>query len=133
MTKPLRVFIVGLVPGAQYGCEFEVLPSSTLHKVNSDRVRAARLATMAVPTDLALQEVHVNAVPEYIALQAPLVRWAGELCMLYGDEENLHLDALRANVLRQASDAITATDRPQGCIRQAVRHSLRSWGGAWAT
>ncbi len=31
-------------------------------------------------------------------------------------------------MLRQASNAITAADRPQGCVLQAIRRSLRALG-----
>ncbi len=83
---------------------------------------------MAVPADLALVGVRVSSVPEFSALQAPLVRWNRELWMLYGSEENMHQDVPKANVLRQAAEAIQAADRPDGCVLQAVRHSLKALG-----
>jgi hypothetical protein len=75
-VKGLRIFAAGLLPGALYGSEFGLPPAATLKRLNSDCVKMARLATMAVPTDLSLVGVPPNSVPEYVALQAPLLRWS---------------------------------------------------------
>ena len=126
-VKGFRVFVAGLMPAALYGSEFGLPPPAVLRRLNTDCAKTARLATMAVPTDLSLVGLPPNSVPEFVALQAPLLRWSRELWMLYGDEENRHLDVLKANVLRQAAEAIQG-ERPHGCVLQAVRQCLMALG-----
>ncbi len=48
--------------------------------------------------------------------------------MLYGDEENARQDVLKANVLRQASEAIAKDERHAGCVLQAIRYCLKVLG-----
>ncbi len=86
------------------------------------------LVVMVVPTELSLIGVRANLIPELQVLQAPLVRWATELCMLYGELENTHGDVLKANIWRQASDAIRGADGPEGCVLQILRRSLKVLG-----
>jgi hypothetical protein len=123
------IFSSGILPAALYGAEHQAIPLEHVQKLRHAAIRAWGTRPWGVPTDLAMVLYPVEQDPWYIAISAPLVRWAREVWMATDPAGPTDSDVLTHHELVLAARTIQNTDQalPQGPLL-AVRQALSFLG-----
>jgi hypothetical protein len=118
----------GILLAALYGAEHQAIPPPAVQKLRHTAVRAGGSRPWGAPTDFAMLLYPTDQDPFYIAIAAPLARWAREVWVSTAPEGPADDDTLIHVELVLAARAI-ADDRPlpQGPLL-AVRQALAQIG-----
>jgi hypothetical protein len=112
------------MPMAMYGCEHHTMTKTNLTKLRNQAAAAGYVRPMGVSSLAKMLCQQTTNDPCFVAVAAPLTRWAREVWLATGPEILRPKDCLTGKELHDAATLIRESILPQGPLL-AVQHSLK--------